>query len=155
MLHIDVTLLGWLYAYPISHFTDISRVFLQNTSQNTKHSLYTFPVSFKFVSVRKLTTKSFWHFTRMPPWRKMTQNAKKVPQNTPLYTVCFSYFRAFHSICKKCIAGLTVTVYSSTLVSDGVTSQCCVTLQCYVTCLYPPSERVRSKILGRARIEWS
>ncbi len=72
----------------ISHFSDILRVFLRNTSRNMKHPLYTFHVSFQF---RVKTTKSFWHFARMPPlaWNV---KCKKVTQNTPLYTFCFSHF---------------------------------------------------------------
>ncbi len=37
-----------LYTYGISHFEGISRVFLWNTPQITKHSLHNFHISFKF-----------------------------------------------------------------------------------------------------------
>ncbi len=39
---------GQLYTYRISHFAAISRLFSRYTPQNTKHSLYTFRISFKF-----------------------------------------------------------------------------------------------------------
>ncbi len=44
----SVTLLGRLYTFQISHFAGISQMFLRNTPQNTKRSLYTFRISCEF-----------------------------------------------------------------------------------------------------------
>ncbi len=94
--------LGRLYTFRISHFVGTSWMFSQNTPQNTKHSLYTFRISCEFRVLSMLWINKPWNHltfcTNADPGskckkpKKGAQNAKKVTQNSPLYTFCFSYF---------------------------------------------------------------
>ncbi len=68
--------------------------------------------------------QSFWRFTRMltlaqngAKCKKIMRNAKKVPQNAPLYT--FAFCEHFTLLREKCIAGLTKS-YEDVL--DGQTN---------------------------------
>ncbi len=80
----------------ISHFADILSVFLRYTPQNTKHSLYTFHISFKFYVSFK---KSFDFSCECRPWHEMwnakkeKRNVKKMMRNTLLYI-----FHVFHFV---------------------------------------------------------
>ncbi len=93
--HLHRTKLGRLYTYRISHFTDISRLFSQNTSQNMKHPLYTFHISFKFCVREKINYEILLTFRENAAagvkWCKM-RKVKKVLQNTSLCTFRFSHF---------------------------------------------------------------
>ncbi len=67
-----------------------------DTDHNTKHSLHTFRITFKF---RVSFKKSFDFSRKCQSWCKMVQNAKneeqnakKVTRNTSLYTLRFSHF---------------------------------------------------------------
>ncbi len=101
MLHTDVTQLGWLYTYHILHFTGISRVISQYTPRNTKHSLCTFRISFKF---HVLFKKSFDFSRKCRPWHKMRKTRCKM-QITSIDTFRFSHFMNIFCIFRdKCIA---------------------------------------------------
>ncbi len=109
----------WLYTFHISHFVDISRMFLQNTPQNTKHSLYTFPISCEFrvlLMPQKNKPQILWFFARMPTlaWnavkcKKRKKGAKREKSDAKYTAVPFSFFtfcdhlRVFRDMC---IAGL-------------------------------------------------
>ncbi len=52
---------GWLYTFCISHFAKISQMFLQNTPQNTKHSLYSFGISCEFCVLLMPRKNKLWN----------------------------------------------------------------------------------------------
>ncbi len=92
-----------LYGQPYTF--RISRMFLRNTPQNMKHSLYTFRISCEFrvlLMPRKNKPRNPLTFRananpgakccEMRKAKKGTQNTKKNIQNTSLYTFCSSHF---------------------------------------------------------------
>ncbi len=87
-------------AIHFSYFTDISRMFSQNTPGNKKHSLNTFRTCEFHVLLMPQKSKLQNPLTfrtnadpgtkccEMRKAKKGAQNVKKVTQNTPLYTLC-------------------------------------------------------------------
>ncbi len=102
---------GRLYAYPISYFA--------GTPRNTKHSLYTFHISFKFCVLLMLqkTYKTLWHLAQMPTLAKNCakcgKRCAKWEKSDAKYPAIHFQFSAFGEcfciFCDKCIAGLKST----------------------------------------------
>ncbi len=99
--NVQQILSGWLYTFHISHFADILRMY----SQNTKHPLYTFCISFEFQVLEKINyEKSFPCFAIIPP---VEQNGveckmwKKCHKITGYTFLIFFISRAFHAILRK------------------------------------------------------
>ncbi len=92
-------------AIHFSYFVGISRTFSWNTSQNTKHSLYTFRISCEFrvlLMLWKNKPQNHLTFPANADWRKMLRNEKSKTRGAKHLVIHFWFF-AFRD---KCIASL-------------------------------------------------
>ncbi len=106
--HFHTISYGWLYTYRISHFTDISRVFSWNTPQNTKHSLYTFRISFKLHVREKINYEILLTFRENAILSiKLCKTRKNEAKYPALHFLFFVFRKHFMLFCEKCIGGAT------------------------------------------------